>query len=111
MGDLAGESVRLGGDPQQVMAAAKNCVIKAEPEQFASHRAPLAESVYTVMQPWWSSLAKKLPDGVTLAAEVQAYPPAEGLWQGSGWGESQLAEQIRAAREGGAVSFLPVETR
>ena len=63
------------------------------------------------MHPWWSSLAKKLPDGVTLAAEVQSYAPDADLWQGSGWGETQLAEQIRAAREAGAVSILAVEEK
>lgn len=111
LGDLSGESVRLGGSPTDIMKAAESCMIKAQPEQFATRKAPLEESIYTVMHPWWSSLAKKLPDGVTLAAEVQAYAPAERLWQGSGWGETQLAEQIRAAQEAGAVSILTAETR
>lgn len=111
LGDLSGESVRLGGNPQHIMAAAERCLIKAEPEQFATRKAPLEESIYTVMHPWWSSLAKKLPDGVTLAAEVQSYAPDADLWQGSGWGETQLAEQIRAAREAGAVSILAVEEK
>ena len=111
LGDLSGESVRLGGSPLDVMASAENCLIKAAPEQFATRKAPLAESIYTVMHPWWSSLSKKLPAGVTLAAEVQDYAPAADLWQGSGWGETQLAEQIRAAQEAGAVSILLKETR
>ena len=63
------------------------------------------------MHRWWSSLSKKLPAGVTLAAEVQDYAPAADLWQGSGWGETQRAEQIRAAQEAGAVSILLEQTR
>ena len=46
-----------------------------------------------------------------LAAEVQSYAPDADLWQGSGWGETQLAEQIRAAREAGVVSILAVEEK
>lgn len=111
LGDLSGESVRLGGSPLNVMASAGNCLIKAAPEQFATRKAPLAESIYTVMHPWWSSLSKKLPAGVTLAAEVQGYAPAAELWQGSNWGETQRTEQIRAAQEAGAVSILTEETR
>lgn len=111
LGDLSGESVRLGGSPLDIMASAEDCLIKAQPEQFATRKAPLEESIYTVMHPWWSSLAKKLPDGVTLAAEVQSYAPAANLWQGSGWGETQLTEQIRAAQEAGAVSILLAEAR
>ena len=111
LGDLSGESVRLGGSPLTVMASAENCLIKAAPEQFATRKAPLEESIYTVMHPWWSSLSKKLPAGVTLAAEVQDYAPAADLWQGSGWGETQRAEQIRAAQEAGAVSILLEQTR
>ena len=111
LGDLSGESVRLGGSPLTVMASAENCLIKAAPEQFATRKAPLEESIYTVMHPWWSSLSKKLPAGVTLAAEVQGYAPAADLWQGSGWGETQRAEQIRAAQEAGAVSILLEQTR
>lgn len=111
LGDLSGESVRLGGSPLDIMALAEDCLIKAQPEQFATRKAPLEESIYTVMHPWWSSLAKKLPDGVTLAAEVQSYAPAANLWQGSGWGETQLTEQIRAAQEAGAVSILLAEAR
>ena len=60
LGDLSGESVRLGGSPLTVMASAENCLIKAAPEQFATRKAPLEESIYTVMHPWWSSLSKKL---------------------------------------------------
>lgn len=111
LGDLSGESVRLGGSPLDIMASAEDCLIKAQPEQFATRKAPLEESIYTVMHLWWSSLAKKLPDGVTLAAEVQSYAPAANLWQGSGWGETQLTEQIRAAQEAGAVSILLAEAR
>lgn len=111
LGDLSGESVRLGGSPLTVMASAENCLIKAAPEQFATRKAPLEESIYTVMHPWWSSLSKKLPAGVTLAAEVQGYAPAADLWQGSGWGETQRAEQIRAAQEAGAVSILLEQIR
>ena len=111
LGDLSGESVRLGGSPLNVMASAGNCLIKAAPAQFATRKAPLAESIYTVMHPWWSSLSKKLPAGVTLAAEVQGYAPAAELWQGSNWGETQRTEQIRAAQEAGAVSILTEETR
>lgn len=111
LGDLSGESVRLGGSPLEIMASVEDCLIKAQPEQFATRKAPLEESIYTVMHLWWSSLAKKLPDGVTLAAEVQSYAPAANLWQGSGWGETQLTEQIRAAQEAGAVSILLAEAR
>ena len=111
LGDLSGESVRLGGSPLTVMDSAENCLIKAAPEQFATRKDPLEESIYTVMHPWWSSLSKKLPAGVTLAAEVQGYAPAADLWQGSGWGETQRAEQIRAAQEAGAVSILLEQTR
>ena len=71
---------------------------KAAPEQFATRKAPLEESIYTVMHPWWSSLSKKLPAGVTLAAEVQGYAPAADLWQGSGWGETQPAGGARSGR-------------
>ena len=111
LGDLSGESVRLGGSPLDIMASAEDCLIKAQPEQFATRKAPLEESIYTVMHPWWSSLAKKLPDGVALAAEVQTYAPAADLWQGSGWGEAQLTEQIRAAQEAGAGSILLAEAK
>ena len=51
LGDLSGESVRLGGSPLTVMASAENCLIKAAPEQFATRKAPLEESIYTVMHP------------------------------------------------------------
>ena len=111
MGDLSGESVRLGSDPMKVLSAAEHCVIKAAPEQFATKKAPLAEDIYTVMQARWAALTPKLPDGVTLAAEIQGDAPAAGLWQGAGWGETQVADQIRAAEQAGVKGILLAEGR